>query len=166
VSRSSSDARLGKKERVDRTRARSWATQVLYRWETDGADRPLLDVFEETLRVRRMASRRIPLVEGHLRRLSRHLEEVDQALNRSLDNWRLDRLSMVDRSILRLAASEILFDPQVPPRVALQEGIRLAGQYGGSESSRFVNGVLDAILREHEGRDGSQGNPSSTTRSP
>ncbi len=134
-------------ERVDRSRARSWATQILYRWESEGGGHSLMDAFHETLRTRQVAPRRIPMIEEHITRVNEHLEEVDKVLEEALDNWRLDRLSRIDRSVLRLSASEILFDLEVPPRVALQEGIRLAGQYGGGESPRFVNGVLDAVLR-------------------
>ena len=134
-------------DRVDRSRARSWATQILYRWESDGGGHSLLDAFHETLRTRAVAPRRIPLIEEHIARVNEHLEDVDAELKRALDNWRLERLSRIDRSVLRLSASEILYDPDVPPRAALQEGIRLAGQYGGTESPRFVNGVLDAVLR-------------------
>lgn len=136
------------RERVDRTRTRSWALQVLYRWDGSSAGRSLEEALEDTLRTRRVAERRVPLLRAHVRRVQKHLPEVDAALKRALDNWRLERLSRVDRSVLRLAAAELLFAPEVPPRVALQEGIRLAGQYGGSESSRFVNGVLDAVYRE------------------
>ena len=72
---------------------------------------------------------------------------MDRALLEAMENWRLDRLSRVDRAILRLAVAEMLFLEDVPPKVAVQEGIRLAGQYGGHNSPRFVNGVLDAVLR-------------------
>lgn len=157
------DERPSRRERVDRTRARSWTTQVLYRWESQGPGAGLMDAFQDVLRTRRIAERRIPLVRGHLKRLDRHLAEVDGVLSGALDNWRLERLSRIDRSILRLAASEILFDPEVPPKVALQEGIRLGGQYGGPESPRFVNGVLDAVLRIRE-RGGYEGAPPGTAQ--
>jgi N utilization substance protein B len=75
---------------------------------------------------------------------------VDAAIVHALDHWKLDRLSRVDRSVLRIAASELLFEEEVPRKVAIQEGIRLAGQYGGHDSARFVNGVLDAIFRTAE----------------
>ena len=54
---------------------------------------------------------------------------------------------LIDRGVLRLAAAELLYAPDVPPKVAIQEGIRLAEQYGGPESPRFVNGVLDALYK-------------------
>ena len=133
---------------MDRTRARSWVVQILYRWESQGGEGSIRDAFDEVRRTRRMLKRRVPLIENHVQRLDKHLPEIDDALRAALDNWRLERVSQVDRSVLRLAASEILFDPDMPPRVALQEGIRLAGQYGGPDSTRFVNGVLDAVLRQ------------------
>lgn len=138
------------REHLDRTRARSWALQVLYRWDGSPQGRSLDEALESVLRTRRVSDRRIPLLERHIRRVRDHLPQVDAALERALDNWRLERLARVDRCVLRLAASEMLFEPEVPPRVALQEGIRLAGQYGGTESSRFVNGVLDAVLRQED----------------
>jgi N utilization substance protein B len=70
-----------------------------------------------------------------------------------VDNWRLERLSTLDRAVLRLAGTEMLFLDGVPPKVSIQEAIRLAEQYGGPDSPRFVNGVLDALykgLRESE----------------
>lgn len=135
------------RERVDRRRARSWALQILYMWESEGGGLTLTGALEKTLRTRRVARERIPLIERHIRRVDEHLSRMDGILEEALENWRLDRLSRIDRSILRLSASEILFDPDVPPKAALQEGIRLAGQYGGPESPRFVNGVLDAVYR-------------------
>jgi transcription antitermination protein NusB len=140
---------LSARGRLDRTRARGWALQVLYRW--DGArDASLYEALDDILRTRRVAESRIPLIREHVERVAAHLDEVDRVLDGAMENWRLDRLSSIDRSVLRLSASELLFDEDVPPRVALQEGIRLAGQYGGDESSRFVNGVLDAILRQSD----------------
>jgi transcription antitermination protein NusB len=134
-------------ERIDRRRARSWALQVVYRWESGKEEHPIREALAETLRTRRMSPRRLPLVRAHVERLDAHLGDVDAALSEAMENWRLDRLSRVDRSVLRLSGSELLFQDDVPPKVALQEGIRLAGQYGGTESARFVNGVLDAVLR-------------------
>ncbi|HJR68132.1 MAG TPA: transcription antitermination factor NusB, partial [Gemmatimonadaceae bacterium] len=62
-------------------------------------------------------------------------------------NWRLERLGAVERAVLRIAAAELLRgDP--PPRVAIQEAVRLAERYGSAQSARFVNGVLDALARK------------------
>ncbi len=134
-------------ERIDRMRARSWALQILYRWESEAGDVDLEQAMLNTFRARRVSKRRMPIVRNHIRRVSDNLVELDEVLSGAVDNWRLDRLSRIDRSILRLSASEILFDEETPPRVSIKEGIRLAGQYGGPSSPRFVNGVLDAVLR-------------------
>jgi N utilization substance protein B len=91
-------------------------------------------------------------IELLLETLQDHLPDVDRALQSSLENWRLDRLSVMDRSILRLAGTEILFLEEIPPKVSIQEGIHLAEAYGGRDSPRFVNGVLDALFKGREPR--------------
>jgi N utilization substance protein B len=100
---------------------------------------------DAVLRSRAVSPRRIPLLIRHLRAVADHLDGIDAAIRAASENWRLERLSSVDRSILRLAVAEMLHLPETPPKVAIQEAIRLAGQYGGRDSPRFVNGVLDAI---------------------
>jgi len=89
----------------------------------------------------------VAYLERILEALQDHLPEVDRALQSSLENWRLDRLSVMDRSILRLSATELLFLDDIPPKVSIQEGIHLAEAYGGRDSPRFVNGVLDALYK-------------------
>lgn len=78
--------------------------------------------------------------------------EIDGQLDQSLTNWRLDRLSVIDRNILRLAAAEMLYGDieDVPAAVTIQEAIVLAEKYGTNESPRFVNGVLDALRKSVE----------------
>jgi transcription antitermination protein NusB len=135
------------RERLDRVRARSWALQVLFRWDTEGAVRSPTQVLDDVMEDRRVSPRRLPAVRRLLTTVEEHLAEIDGVLVECLENWRLERLSRIDRCVLRLSAGEILFRDDVPPKVAINEGIRLAGQYGGDDSSRFVNGVLDAVYR-------------------
>lgn len=138
---------LSRRDRIDRVRARAWALQILYRWEAMGPEGSIRDALVQTTATRRMSPRRLPYVRTVLTATERHLDEVDEWLRQALDNWRLDRLSTVDRTLLRLAATEMLYLEDVPPRVSIQEAVRLAEQYGGPESPRFVNGVLDALYR-------------------
>ncbi|MEX0935649.1 MAG: transcription antitermination factor NusB [Gemmatimonadota bacterium] len=140
-------AALEPRDRIDRMRSRSWALQVLYRWESGGRVEPLPEVLEEILRTRVVSVRRVPALGRLVERVWAHLDGIDAAIEGAMENWRMDRLSTIDRSVLRIATAEILFSEETPPKVAIQEGIRLAGQYGGDESSRFVNGVLDAVFR-------------------
>lgn len=135
------------RERIDRTRTRAWALQVHYGWESGGRQGTLRDALVGVLGNRRVSPRRLPYLRRLLTLLDEHLVEVDRALLGALENWRLERLSAIDRGVLRIAAVELLHVDDVPPKVTLQEGIRLAEQYGGPDSPRFVNGVLDALYK-------------------
>jgi len=143
---------LGKRERIDRSRARAWILQIHYRWEAGAREGTLREALVATEATRRISPRRLPYVRGVLRLLDEHGSEVDRALQTALENWRLERLSTIDRAIVRIAAAEILLVDEVPPKVSIQEAIRLAEMYGGSESPRFVNGVLDALYKAQVGR--------------
>lgn len=131
----------------ERSRARAWVLQIFYRWETEGGRGPLRDALEKTVKTRRVSDRRLPYVERVVDAYDGRRTDVDGALRDALDNWSLDRLAVIDRSVLRIAATEMLFLDDVPPKVAMQEAIHLAERYGGDDSARFVNGVLDGLLR-------------------
>jgi len=139
--------RLGLAERLDRTRARAWILQVHYRWESEGSEGTLLEALRDTMATRRIARRRLPYIRQVLRAMEEHRDDIDAALRDALENWRLHRLSSMDRAVLRIGAAEILYVDEVPPKVAIQEAIRLAEAYGGDESPGFVNGVLDALYK-------------------
>ena len=128
------------------TRARSRALQALYAWDMRG-ERELERVAErvwDDLAVadeeRRIAAVLIHVIAG------RHAE-IDRSLADVTENWRMERLGAIERSVLRLAAAELSI-AETPPRVVLQEAIRLAERYGSAQSARFVNGVLDALARK------------------
>jgi len=134
----------------DRSRARAWALQVLYRWESAGGGETIVQALSRVLQSRRVARRRVSYIELLLETLQDNLPEVDRVLQSALENWRIDRLSVMDRSILRLAATELLFLDEIPPKVSIQEGIHMAEAYSGKDSPRFVNGVLDALYKRSE----------------
>ena len=83
--------------------------------------------------------------EGLVRGVLEHTGDVDEALRSHSQNYELERLSAVDRNILRLAIHEMLFCSDIPPVVSINEAIDIAKKYGTEESGRFVNGVLDKI---------------------
>lgn len=75
--------------------------------------------------------------------------EIDRRLVSAADNWSLERMAVVDRNILRLGAAQLLYlGAEVPPKVAIDESIELAKEYGEEDSSKFVNGILDRIFHE------------------
>ena len=138
-----------RRTRIDRSRARAWALQILYRWEAGEArgQGTLRDALVETTSTRRISPRRLGYVREVLKALDANMDQIEETIQGSLDNWRLERLSAIDRALLRLATAEMLFMEEVPPKVSIQEAILLAEQYGGDESPRFVNGVLDALYK-------------------
>ena len=79
-----------------------------------------------------------------------HLEEIDALIRRQAANWRLERMPAVDRNILRLAVYEFLYESDVPKLVVLDEAIELAKRFGSEQSGRFVNGVLDGLLKSRD----------------
>jgi len=77
-----------------------------------------------------------------------HQSEIDTRIRESASNYDLHRIAAVDRNILRIAIYEMLFCPEVPPVVSINEAIEIAKRFGSDESGRFVNGVLDRIRGE------------------
>ncbi|HVT59174.1 MAG TPA: transcription antitermination factor NusB [Thermoanaerobaculia bacterium] len=78
-----------------------------------------------------------------------HREEIDAMIRGQADNWRLERMPAVDRNILRLAIYEMLYERETPKLVVVDEAIELAKKFGSEQSSRFVNGLLDGLLKQH-----------------
>jgi transcription antitermination factor NusB len=78
-----------------------------------------------------------------------HREEIDAMIRGQADNWRLERMPAVDRNILRLAIYEMLYERETPKLVVVDEAIELAKKFGSEQSGRFVNGLLDGLLKQH-----------------
>lgn len=130
------------------TRARALAVQLLYAWEVAGArDGDGREVWPRLLTLRRAG----PTVSGRALSIAETIvarrAELDAHIERAAERWRLERLGLVDRNVLRLATLEIVTG-DVPPKVAIDEAIRLAKWFGGEKSPGFVNGVLDRIAHE------------------
>lgn len=77
-----------------------------------------------------------------------HGQEIDQLIERFSKNWRLDRMNLVDRNILRMAIFELLYCNDIPPKVTLNEAVDLGKRYGSEDSGSFINGILDRIQKE------------------
>jgi N utilization substance protein B len=77
-----------------------------------------------------------------------HCKEIDQLIERYSENWRLDRMNLIDRAILRIATFELLYCEEIPPRVTLNEAIELGKRFGSEDSGSFINGILDRIQKE------------------
>lgn len=79
--------------------------------------------------------------------VERHAETIDEQIRRHAENWRLERMPVIDRNILRLAIYEMLYESNVPKVVIVDEAIELAKKFGSENSGRFVNGLLDGVLK-------------------
>jgi len=127
-----------------RTRGREIALQVLYQVEQNPG-------FGDE-EVRRFVARRllgdrtlVQFADALIAGVARHKPELDALIAGVAENWRLDRMAAIDRNILRLGAFEMLFCPEVPTKVAINEALELAKRYSTAQSSRFVNGILDRL---------------------
>ncbi|MEP6858018.1 MAG: transcription antitermination factor NusB [Gemmatimonadales bacterium] len=128
------------------TRARARALQALYACDMRGGknlDRVASQVWDDLA----VASEERRLAELLVREVVSGGSELDMRLADVTTNWRLERLGAIERSVLRLGAAELL-KGETPPRVAIQEAVRLAERFGTSASAKFVNGVLDAFARQ------------------
>lgn len=135
-----------------RTQAREAALQVLYQLDLLGSDavgpvdaalRRLLDPLEADASVRGFARE---LVAG----CQEHQAELDERIRAVAENWEMGRMAIVDRNVLRLAAYELLYLKDVPPKVAINEAIDLAKRFSTGDSGGFVNGILDKIRAQQE----------------
>jgi len=127
------------------TRARARALQALYAWDLRGApdlERVATMIWDDLA----IAPEERRLAGLLVREMQQHGREIDRELADVTTNWRLERLGVIERSVLRVAAAE-LRRGETPARVVIQEALRLAERYGSEQSARFVNGVLDALAR-------------------
>jgi N utilization substance protein B len=84
-----------------------------------------------------------------IRKAEAHRETLDQDVARAADNWKYERIALVDRLVLRIALCELLYFEDIPPKVTINEAIDLAKKYSTAESGRFVNGMLDALFKKY-----------------
>lgn len=127
---------------------RELALQWLYQWDlggkgTKGEKESAFPSAENTEEIHRLAREKAEAVW-------RNLRAVDDALRPIAEHWSLSRMAAVDRNILRLAAWEVLFDPNIPKAVAVDEAVEIAKRFSTRESGAFINGILDRLEKPRE----------------
>jgi len=129
-----------------RRKSREFALQALYQLNITKQDvSALLAQFQEHFLPGGEADEFLKrLVLGVLK----HREELDRLIERYSENWRLDRIDVIDRNILRMALFELLYCEDIPPKVTINEAIDLGKRYGSEDSGSFINGILDRIQNE------------------
>jgi N utilization substance protein B len=133
---------------MGRRLAREFALKILYRYEA--GDRDLPGVCSAVLEAKKYSLEDTRFCRELVNKTVDRLDEIDHAIMAVLKNWEYDRISVIDRIILRLGTCEMLFFEDIPAQVSINEAIELGKRYGGSESGRFINGVLDAIRKKYE----------------
>ena len=129
-----------------RSRARELSMQALYQLDVQGDDylRRLMGFLKENSDDDLV----LELAEKWTTGAWKNMASCDELIEQAAVKWDMARLSSVDRSILRLATYQLLYCDNMPGKVVINEAIEIAKKYSGQQSPRFVNGVLDAILRK------------------
>lgn len=133
---------------VNRHLSRTIAMQSLYEWDFH-PEKPILEIAQ---RVAEPVKKDIDfeylnrVVSGAVKSAQEH----DQLITQAAPEWPIDQISVIDKSILRLAAYELLNDLDIPPKVAINEAVEIAKTFGGENSSKFINGVLGTLYRNSD----------------
>jgi N utilization substance protein B len=131
---------------ASRRQSRESAIQALYQLDLNPGDlQQGLMVFEKNYPPKEDC---YPFYRKLVQGVYEQKKPIDLLIRRHSQNWRLERMSPVDRNILRLAVYELRFGGDAPPKSAINEAIDLGKRYGSEESSAFINGILDSILAE------------------
>jgi len=129
-----------------RTKARELVLKFLYQIDItkDRWQEAIIDFWQERDVEEDIKQFANLLIEGTFKQL----DYIDSVIANSAENWEFKRMAIVDRNIMRMACFEMLFRPDIPPKVSINEAINLAKKYGDVESGKFVNGILDRIKRD------------------
>jgi N utilization substance protein B len=127
------------------TKSRARALQILYAWELDGRP-PIPVVVTGVARLTGPEPRVLDRAEELAAGIAADIESLDAELAQAAENWRMSRIAVVERNILRLGIHE-LRRGEVPPKVAIDEAVKLAHWFGGARAAGFVNGILDGVAR-------------------
>lgn len=131
-----------------RRRSRECALQMLFTIDLASADPQ--EVFQHFWVGQEAEDDVRIFAEQLVRGVSHRRRGLDSILAASAEHWRVERMAIVDRNVLRIAVYELLFERDTPQAVVLDEAIEVAKRFGGDESGKFVNGVLDAVRRAFE----------------
>ncbi|MAJ28773.1 transcription antitermination factor NusB [bacterium TMED181] len=138
-----------------RRRARELALQCLYQWDQQGHESSR-ELAEETLNelgaLPESREFALTLVETYWQ----YSFEIDEWVDAASDRWKLNRMAVIDRNTLRIAATELKYLDDIPPKVAIDEALEIVKRFSTEKSASFVNGILDRLLREIQTSSGEQ----------
>ena len=129
-----------------RRKSREFALQILYQWEMTQQD--AIQTLARSQELFPGRKKKDGFTEHLILGIQEHCKEIDRLIETYSEHWRLDRMTLIDRNILRMAIFELLYCEEIPPKVTLNEAIDLGKQYGSEDSGSFINGILDRIQNE------------------
>jgi len=128
--------------------ARSIALQSLYEWDFFNGEREVMPILERDLEEFAPKLDEKEFSKMILQGILDHRGEIDATISKFATDWPLEKITTVDRNVLRIGVFELLFNFDIPSKVAINEAIELAKTFGGESSGKFVNGVLGAVYRD------------------
>ena len=131
---------------MKRRRAREYALQILFQLDVTNSELSndvMRDFWENITEDDDVKEFTDDIVTG----TRKNIEEIDSVLNSTAENWSIDRMAVVDRNVLRAATYELLYRPDIPPSVIINEAIEISKKYSTGDSASFINGILDKIQK-------------------
>ena len=131
-----------------RRKAREAALQVLF--QTEFNDNSLKDILRLFWKNKKADKEIIEFSRALVENVLAHKEEIDSAIQSVSKHWRVSRMAVIDRCILRMAVCELVFGEDIAPAIVINEAIEIAKKYSGTKAANFINGILDAIKKNAE----------------
>ena len=125
---------------------REWAVQFLFQHDFNAGDKDRS--LEDFWPLQNVDQKSRPFAAELIQGVLDHLHELDERIQNYADNWDVKRLNAVDRNVIRLALFEMLFRPDIPPVVSINEAVDIAKRFSSNESGKFVNGILDRACKD------------------
>ncbi|HQF57433.1 MAG TPA: transcription antitermination factor NusB [Candidatus Magasanikbacteria bacterium] len=135
--------------------ARCIVMQTLYQWDFKGQPTAVLPaIIEQNLKEFGTGLEdEIEFIKNTVDGVIKNQKKIDEIIQKYASNWPLEKITLIDRNILRIGVYELKFNNEIPDKVAINEAIEVAKTYGGPTSGKFVNGVLGAIYKEMQKAD-------------
>lgn len=131
---------------MKRRRAREYALQILFQLDVTNSELSndvMSDFWENIAEDDDVKEFTNDIVTG----TRKNIEKIDSVLNSTAENWSIDRMAVVDRNVLRAATYELLYRPDIPPSVIINEALEISKKYSTGDSASFINGILDKIQK-------------------
>lgn len=133
---------------ANRHHSRTIALQSLFEWDFNGREGEIKKIVREQIKNINSANPDAEFVLQLAEGVAGNLSDIDRLIVKHAPEWPIDQIALIDRNVLRLGIFELAFLKEVPPKVAINEAVELAKNFGGETSGKFVNGVLGTIYKQ------------------